>query len=204
MQKNKYFVFDTETNGLNLITVKPWQMSGILYHGKEQKKVIDLYIDWPDLNLSDEIKRLTRFDQEKYDRLKMSKEKAWEIFSPYIFDPSITLVGQNLLGYDVYVLASLQRYLGQKPDFSYLPRIYDTRPLAKAFRHSLRKPKSDLLFWQYKILHDRSLKGSVSQTNILKLLGIDFDEHMLHEAIYDSTKCFEAFWSLKNKLELPC
>lgn len=101
----------------------------------------------------------------------------------------------------VFVVASLQKYLGETPDYSYMPRIYDTRPLGKAYKEGLDKPvKGDFLSWQYKIMHDRSLKARSSQLSQLKSLGIDFDESKLHDACYDVEMTFKIFLELKKRM----
>ena len=111
-------------------------------------------------------------------------------------------MGQNLLGFDVYMLAVLQRLLGQEPDYSYLPRILDTRALGKAYREELERPKGNLLSWQYKIINDRSLKAKVSQNQLLKFFDIEFDESKLHNALYDIKMCYQVFLKLKKHMDL--
>ena len=128
--------------------------------------------------------------------------QVWSKFEKYIFDPQYIVVGQNLLGFDVYMIAALQRMLGQTPDYSYLPRIYDTRALAKAYREELDRPKGNLLSWQYKIINDRTLKAKVSQNQLLKFFDIDFDEDKLHDALYDIKMCYQVFLKLKKHMDL--
>jgi DNA polymerase III epsilon subunit-like protein len=185
------------------VSVRPWQACLLVFKGKFLQEKVELFIDWPDLSLSEEIVKLTGFNKAKYDRLKMPPRQAYEIIKKHIYDPSGIIVGQNLLGYDVYVLASLQRILGEELDFSYIPRILDTRPLGKAVRAGLRKPTNDeFIFWQYKVMHDRSLKQGASQTALLKYFEIPFDPSKLHDAVYDCEKCFEVFLQIKKKLDL--
>jgi DNA polymerase III epsilon subunit-like protein len=100
------------------------------------------------------------------------------------------------------MLAILQRLLGQEPDYSYLPRIYDTRALGKAYREELDKPNKDFLSWQYKIINDRSLKAKVSQNQLLKFFDIEFDQDKLHNALYDIQMCYQIFLKLKKHMDL--
>ena len=106
------------------------------------------------------------------------------------------------MGFDIYMVAILQRFLGEEPDFSYLTRIYDTRALAKAYRENIDKPQGDLLNWQYKIINDRSLKAKVSQNQLLKFFDIDHDPSKLHDALYDIRMCFKVFKELKKRMDL--
>lgn len=197
----KYIIFDAETDGLNLVSVKPWQIAWSLAEGNKIVKTYNEYLDWPDLEISEQIAKLTGFNKNEYNKRKKPPEEVWSMFKKDLFDESRVVIGQNLLGYDCFVVASLQRYLGEKPDYSYLPRIYDTRPLGKAYKEGLNAPTSgDFLSWEYKVMHDRSLKAKASQLFQLKNLGIDFEESRLHDACYDVECTFKIFLELKKRM----
>jgi DNA polymerase III epsilon subunit-like protein len=198
----KYLVFDTETEGLNLHSSKTWQLSWIVCQGKNVIETHDKFIKHKELNIPEVVKKLTGFDWDKYNEKAESLISVWSQFEQYLFDPQYIVVGQNLLGFDVYMISHLQRMLGQEPDYSYLPRIYDTRALGKAYREELDKPKRDFLGWQYKIMNDRSLKAKVSQNQLLKFFDIDFEEDKLHDALYDIKMCYEIFLKLKKHMDL--
>lgn len=198
----KYIVFDTETEGLNLHSSRPWQLSWIVCEGNRVLKTYDKYISFDDLSIPKVVQNLTGFSWSKYNDKKEPLKDVLPLFKSYILNPEYKIVGQNLLGFDVYMIAELERLLGQKPDYSYLNRIYDTVALGKAFREGLQKPSSDFLSWQYKVIHDRSLKAKASQLQLLKYFGIDFDENKLHEAVYDINMCFKVFLAIKKQMEL--
>ena len=198
----KYLVVDTETEGLNLHSSKPWQLSWIVCQGNKILEEHDEFIAHKNLNIPEVVKKMTGFNWDKYNEKSKSLSKVWSKFETYLYDPQYIIVGQNLLGFDVYMLALLQKMLGQQPDYSYLPRIYDTRALAKAYRENLDKPKDNFLSWQYKIINNRSLKAKVSQGTLLKFFDIDHDESKLHDALYDIKKCFEVFCELKRRMDL--
>jgi DNA polymerase III epsilon subunit-like protein len=196
----KYLIFDTETDGLRLTDVKPWQIAWSLAEGSRITETHNEYVSFPDLEISSEIKKLTGFSWPEYNRKKQSPRVVWNKFKKDLFDPSRIIIGQNLLGFDIFCVASLQKYLGEKPDYSYLSRIYDTRPLGKAYKEGLQAPAGDLLGWQYKIIHDRTLKTKSSQLYQLKNLGIDFEESRLHDAEYDIEMTFKIFLELKKRM----
>jgi DNA polymerase III alpha subunit (gram-positive type) len=198
----KYLVFDTETEGLNLFSSKTWQLSWIVCQGNKVLETHDEFIVHKELNIPEVVKKLTGFNWNTYNRKAKPLDQVWDKFEKYIFDPQYIVVGQNLLGFDVYMLAILQRLLGQEPDYSYLPRIYDTRALGKAYREELDRPKGNLLSWQYKIINDRSLKAKVSQNQLLKFFDIEFDESKLHNALYDIQMCYKIFLKLKKHMDL--
>ena len=198
----KYLVFDTETEGLNLHSSKTWQLSWIVCQGNKVIETHDKFIKHKELNIPEVVRKLTGFDWDEYNSKAESLISVWSKFEKYLFDPQYIVVGQNLLGFDVYMVSHLQRMLGQQPDYSYLPRIYDTRALAKAYREELDKPRGDLLSWQYKIINDRTLKAKVSQNQLLKFFDIDFEEDKLHDALYDIKMCYKVFLKLKKHMDL--
>ena len=198
----KYLVFDTETEGLNLHSSKTWQLSWIVCQGKNVIETHDKFIKHKELNIPEVVRKLTGFDWDKYNEKAESLISVWSQFEKYLFDPQYIVIGQNLLGFDVYMIAHLQRMLGEQPDYSYLPRIYDTRALGKSYREELDKPKTDFLGWQYKIMNDRSLKAKVSQNQLLKFFDIDFEEEKLHDALYDIKMCYQIFLKLKKHMDL--
>ena len=198
----KYLVFDTETEGLNLFSSKTWQLSWIVCQGNKILETHDEFIVHKELNIPEIVKKLTGFNWDTYNRKAKPLDEVWSKFEKYIFDPQYIVVGQNLLGFDVYMLAILQRLLGQEPDHSYLPRIYDTRALGKAYREELDKPNGEFLSWQYKIINDRSLKAKVSQNQLLKFFDIEFDQDKLHDALYDIQMCYQIFLKLKKHMDL--
>ena len=71
-----YFLFDTETEGLNHKSSRPWEISFIIGKGNYIVEKKQIYIDWPDLELSNKIKKLTGFDQAKYDVEKIPPKEA--------------------------------------------------------------------------------------------------------------------------------
>ena len=148
----KYLVFDTETEGLNLHSSKTWQLSWLICEGDKIVEEHDEFIAHKELVIPEIVKKITGFDWDKYNKRSKSLSQVWSKFEDYLYDPQYIIIGQNLLGFDVYMLAILQKLLGQEPDYSYISRIYDTRALGKAYRENLDKPKNNFLSWQYKVI----------------------------------------------------
>ena len=197
----KYLIFDVESANLDLVGVQPWQIAWSLAEGNKITQSYNEYVDFPDFQIKDEIARMNHFNRQEYNRKKRPQKEVWDKFKKELLNPERIIIGQNLLFFDVYAVASLQKHIGERPDYSYLPRIYDTRPLGKAYKEGLTIPKTgDLLSWQYKIVHDRTLKAKSSQLFQLKNLGIEFDESKLHDALVDVEMTFKIFLELKKRM----
>ena len=79
-KNQKYIVYDFETEGLNLRYSKPWQLGFIIAEGKKVKESYDLYIDFEDLNISDDARRLTGFSDTVYNETLLEKFKKYKQF----------------------------------------------------------------------------------------------------------------------------
>lgn len=195
-KEQKYICFDFETCHLNLLddSNKPWQLSYIIAKGNNIIKEVDNYIYWPDLKLSEGARLVTHFDDRKYHSLASDAKEVLSNFENYLYDPDYLIIGQNLLGFDVYVHNIYRKLIGYKTDFSYVKRIIDTNCIAKAIKKNI-KPQvdTDFTFWQYKLndFREKGLKTSIKAQ--LKDYKIDFDENMLHNSLYDVQMNFKIF-----------
>ena len=69
----------------------------------------DCYIKWPDLKLSEEARKITRFDDKKYNKLAQDPKRVLQEFESYLYDEDYIIVGQNLLGFDVETIQKFYR-----------------------------------------------------------------------------------------------
>ena len=188
-----YLILDTETEGLNLVSTRPWQVSWITAKGKSITSKNDRYLLWNDLKMSDGAARITGFNffdyKSKAEDPKIVLNDLWKI----ILDPTYIIIGQNILGFDVYVLNILRKCCGLNSDYSYISRVLDTRALAMAIATNNKEiSKSDVLM-QYKFVNHRDKKIKTSQSALLKHYQIDHDPSMLHNALYDIEMTFKIF-----------
>ena len=165
-KKQKYICFDFETCDLNLISLnnKPWQLSYIIAEGPKIIKEKDCHIKWSDLKLSEEARKITRFDDEKYSRLAQDPLKVLKDFESYLYNEDYIIIGQNLLGFDVYIHNIYRKLLGFETDFSYINRIYDTNCVAKAIKKEIKPVKNgSFIYWQYKLndYRERNMRTSI-------------------------------------------
>ena len=201
-KKQKYIVFDFETEGLNLRYSRPWQLGFIIVEGDRVLKEYDFHIDFADLDISEDAKRITRFDQAVHDREKKDKEKVLDFFDSYLYNPDYLLIGHNVLGFDVYIHNILRLSCSKPSDYSYMERILDTNCLAKAYKMGLKRPEENLTLWQCK-LNNYIRKGlKTNQQALLKEFDIEFDREKLHDAIYDVKMTLRLFHKLIWNVEV--
>ena len=208
----KTCVWDHESRNLNLShriedvnSNRSWQLGWINSIGSKIISENEYYIDVPNLNLSDLVRKLTNFDAEKYKNQKKSATEVWEKFKKVLYDPEYILVGQNILGFDGFLCDILARQAGERVDYSkFYDRMYDTRAFGLAYKNNLEKPqRGSMLEWQFKILNDKTLKGKVSQTALMKDLGItSSDENSRHSSLTDCRDTLAIFNELKKRLKL--
>ena len=63
-KNQRYVIFDTETEGLNLIKSRPWQIAWILAEGDKIIAKADRFIHWPNLNVSEGAAKVTGFSKK--------------------------------------------------------------------------------------------------------------------------------------------
>lgn len=198
----KYIIFDTETEGLNLVHSKPWQVAWIVAQGDNILEKHDVYIKWDDLRVSEGAAKITGFSTQLYERRAVNAKDVFEKFSKYLYDPQYKLIGQNVLGFDVYMINIWRKLIGLKSDYSFIDRIIDTRCLAMAIAKQIPVKKDDLISWQYRLLNHKDKKVKASQLALLKKYSIDFDEKKLHDALYDVEMTYKIFRKQLFEIEL--
>jgi len=201
-KNQRYVVFDTETEGLNLVTSRPWQIAWLVAQGDKIISRTDRFIHWPSLNVSEGAARITGFSQKEYEKKSRPPNEVWEEFSQDLFDENNIIIGQNLLGFDVYMVDIWRKGLLEPLDQEYISRIMDTKALATAIAKNIPYTSGDFINWQYRLLHYRERGLKTSQAFLLKHYGIDHDPKRLHDALYDKEMNFKIFQKQLFDLEL--
>jgi DNA polymerase III epsilon subunit-like protein len=190
----KYVIFDTETEGLNLVTSKPWQLAWIEATGKKIVKKQNRFLKWDDLNVSEDAAKVTGFDKKDYESKAEDPAVVFKEFIDLISQDDVIVVGQNILGYDLYMLGVIARNLNIIMDYSFINNCFDTKAIATALAKGNKTPdKDDFIGWQIKWLHYRERGLKTNQKFLLQHYEIDFNETKLHDALYDIEKNFEIF-----------
>eukprot|EP01043_Picozoa_sp_COSAG02_P013551 COSAG02_NODE_544_length_20555_cov_485.488170_13_plen_211_part_00 len=201
-KKQRYVVFDTETEGLNLVTSRPWQVAWMVVEGDKIIEKNDLFIEWPDLQVSEGAAKVTGFTEKEYNRRCEPPKQVWEKFSKDLYNPDNLIIGQNLLGFDVYMVNIWRRLMNLGADYSFIPRILDTKALATAIAKEMPVVKDDFIGWQYRLLNYRERGLKTSQATLLKKYNIDHDPKRLHDALYDIEMNFKVFRKQLFDLEI--
>ena len=201
-KKQRYVVFDTETEGLNLVTSRPWQVAWLVIEGGTIIDKRDFYIHWPNLNVSEGAARVTGFSYKEYSKKSMPPNTVWEKFSHDLYDENNLIVGQNVLGFDVYMVNVWRKLMGMDADYSYVQRIIDTKSLAMAIAKQIPYNGEDFINWQYRLLNHRERGIKTSQASLLKKYNIPHDSARLHDAMYDIEMTFKIFRKQLFDLEL--
>jgi DNA polymerase III epsilon subunit-like protein len=190
----KYVIFDTETEGLNLVSSKPWQLAWIETTGKKIVKKQNRFLKWDNLNVSEDAAKVTGFDKKDYESKAEDPAVVFKEFMDLISQDDVIVVGQNILGYDLYILGVIARNLNIIMDYSFINNCFDTKAIATALAKGNKTPdKDDFIGWQIKWLHYRERGLKTNQKFLLQHYEIDFNEAKLHDALYDIEKNFEIF-----------
>jgi len=192
-KQQNYITVDVETEGLNLISSKPWQVSWIICRGDKMISKHDHFIRWDNINVSADAARITGFNKNHYYEKAECPIEVFEQLSKYLYDPSFLVIGQNLLGFDVYMINVWRKLMGMKSDNSYVDRVIDTKSISTAIFKNVLPDKENFLSWQYKMLHIREKGLKTNQAFMLKYYDIPHDPKRLHDSLYDVEMTFEIF-----------
>lgn len=205
--KQKYIIIDWESNGLNLIYSKPWQLSWIVCDSKEVLSEHDYFIKWDNFTISDEVAKINHFNWITYKQRAQNLKLVYDKFMEFVNNPEYIVICHNLLNFDIFMLVVMQKALNLPVDYNYLYRSIDTKAIyagsCKNIEFQNCKTKNDFLALQFSAtsLVEKGLKSS--QLHLLKTYEIEHDETRLHESLYDVTMLFEIFKKMLWKIEIP-
>lgn len=192
-KKQKYMVFDFETENLALCLARPFQLSWVVYENNQITQKEDHMLYWKDLNVSADAARITRFDYNLWKEKAKDPLQVLKNFENYLYNPEYLILGANLFGYDVYVHNTLRRILGLKSDFSYLNRVLDIQCIQKGIYMGLKTVPENRTAWQYQMYHYVKKGVKTSVKHLCGLYDIPYDENKAHDAMIDNLYCLEIF-----------
>jgi hypothetical protein len=198
----KYLIKDFETEGLNLIHSRPWQVSFAVFTLEQILEIKDYYIWWDDLNISADAARITQFDFQDYKKKALPPKEVLEDLEKYLYNKDIKPIFHNGIGYDCMIHQVFRKQLGLKYDYSFLERCIDTLALGRAYKKGFKPDLKNLQEWQFSMVNyrEKGLKATLGQ--LLKDFQIEFDENTLHNAKSDILLNIQVFKKLIWALEI--
>lgn len=185
--KKVIFLSDTETEGLNLLTSRPWQ---IAWNKTVNGKLIDeqeRYIWWPDLEVSAGAAAITKFDYNKYKKLALPAEEVWEEFSPLLYDESFILAGHNFLAFDLPIIQTWAKRINKWRGWTGIcERILDSLLIGRMWNDGRQPDRENMFSSQIKEV-GKPPRGSKKCTlsALADAFGIKYEKERLHDAKYD-------------------
>lgn len=201
-KNQKYLVFDTETENLALALARPFQLSWLVCDYNKIIKNENHMLNWPDINVSSDAAKITRFDFQKWKASAEDPKTVLLEFEKYLYNPEYLIVGANLFGFDIYILNTLRKTLGFKSDYSYINRVLDIQCIQKGIYFGLKTVPENITAWQYQMYHYVKKGVKTSVKHLCGLYNIEYDEMKAHDAVYDNLKCIEIFKQQINIIDI--
>lgn len=204
-QKDKTFVFfDAETLNLclNFCHNLPWQAAMLKIKGDRKTDEKNFYIKWnTDLKISPDAARITKYSQKTVDALGVSPEDCFPTIEDWL-DNADYIVGHNVLGFDIYLIKELYKYMGKSASHLY-SKFLDTNAIAKGIKMSLPFKEGDsLIEYQYRANNKRQKGIKTNLTALGKEFSIEHDYDNLHDALVDLELNLKIWNKLKYMIEI--
>lgn len=202
--KHKFITADFETESLSLVNARPWEIAWDVYNGYKKVESHQYYLNWKDLNVCKGAAEATNFNMERVRKEGKDPKEIVDLFNTYLYNKEYNIVGHNILGYDSYIHNTCMLELGYKTDYSFIKRIYDTLPLARAYRLNMKIPekKEDFLAFQYSMLNIFKKGLKCKNSELAKEFGYYVDENLVHGGSYDSSLTWGVFINLVKRMDI--
>ena len=193
---------ETENLCLNFCGNLPWQIGMIKVKGNNVLDSKDFYVKWDrKLNVSKEAARITRFSPKKHEEKAVHIRKLFPTIEDWL-DGADHIIGHNILGFDLYLIAEIYRYMGK--DYLHLvDKVIDTLSLARGIKLNLPYKRTDnLLAYQYRMLNQRKKGMRCTLKALGQQFGIMHDYDHLHDALVDLELNLKVWNQLKYTVEI--
>ena len=205
-KKARYCFVDVETYNLclNMEYNRPWQYGLVEVVGNEVINRKEILVKWPPsdtVKCSAEAARINHYNENKVNSEGISPIEALRILDE-MFQKADYIVGHNILGFDAYLIR--EHYNQCVKDWRFImPKILDTRALVLGIKTGYKYNKGDdLLRYQYQLINTPHKGVKTSLQALLKEYEIDFNPHLLHDAVYDIEKNAELWNKMKFEIEI--
>ena len=201
----KLVFFDFETFNLNLSFQfnRPWQTGLLWAQGDKIIKTEEYWIKWQncDLRIGAGAAAVTHYNQEEFDSKAVFAEECFEnIYNA--LEEADYIVGQNTLGFDLYLVRDWWRMNG-KPWRHLVDKFIDTNCIARGIKmNTPYKPGDNLLEYQYRTLAKKVKGMKTNLTALGKEYNIEHDYTSLHQALSDVELNFKVWRKLIFAIEI--
>lgn len=190
---------------LSLKFNRPWQIGILNVVGDSIKTSQDIIIKWPKvdgLSCSPDAARINHYSDAKVAELGIEPKDAFNALYENMLDCDY-IVGHNLLGFDLYLIKDLCRMFGKDWKFA-AAKILDTKCIALGVKQNIPfvEKNESIMLYQQRMNNTRAKGVKTSLITLAKEYGIPFEEHRLHEAIYDLCVNKMLWDKLKYQIEL--
>ena len=183
----KYCFFDMETCNLNLSKENyVWQVGWLIANKSEIFETHNYFLNWGDkLKVSKQAALITRFDPDIVKREGKDPKEIYIKFRNVLDNKTMKYVGHHGLSFDSMIEKIWCEAIGEKHDWEYLDRFYDSSLIAKAIKKNIKPDLNNFLAWQFKMttVIERGLRTNLAF--LAKENGIDSHEVDFHDALYD-------------------
>lgn len=202
--KDELVFIDVETFNLclNLANNLPWQISMLKVIGHEIVDSKDMYLKWnTSLKISEEAAKITRYDQNKVDRLGINPQEAFNQMYEWL-NSAFKIIGHNVLNFDIYLIKGLcEKY--NKPWKHFVGKIIDTNCIARGVKYGEPPKKDDsIIEYQYRLANERRKGIKTNLTSLGKEYGIEHEYDRLHDAIIDLKLNLKVWNKLKYQIDI--
>lgn len=185
----KFILFDMETEGLNTLFNRPFQIAWLFGDKYKEWGFQNRFPLWEDLSPSRGAAAVTKFNMTDYLRVAEDRKKVFKDFIEVVMDEDYYLAGHNIIMFDSNLIVTFANQLGIKisfKDFQY--RMIDTFALVRALRIGIPyRPKDDkhLFSWQMKVLNHPERPRGITLEALAKEFGFSENDDKFHDAEYD-------------------
>lgn len=200
--KITYIDVETQNLLLNEFHNLPWQVGMIQTVGGQITARHNIHVKWPEwFVVGVEAARITRYNKDYVQSVGRDPKEVAELTRKLLVECDY-VVGQNIIGFDYYVINSFFRKVGI-PEYNFIDKLIDTKCIAKGLKMGLPyRQGQNLIEYQYKVNHTKAKGVKCSQNQLCKDYQIVADESKLHDALYDLEINHQIFEKLKWAVEI--
>jgi DNA polymerase III alpha subunit (gram-positive type) len=188
--KQKYVVFDFETNSLNLASPNinlPWNLGYGMFSGKRNVKNNEILLRWENYYISETVAKINGFDRQIYDKFSVEPTEPLLKFNEFLNREDIYSITANGFSFDIYVNNLALRKLNLRENFDYLRRLICIQNLFKADYLKVKLPKigtDDWIAINFALTNYYEPKLKSSLGALCKKYEVQYDETKHHKAQY--------------------